>query len=86
MFEQYTISDMIKALGTQKEEHGNLEVILASDPMGDKVSYVGNLVQRHKGQDTIVEQTPFKVHGGKIIIFPIKPIPISDMFKDIKRQ
>ena len=84
MFEQYKISDMIKALEKQEVEHGDMEILLASEPCGDNLSHVGELVQHHKGEDPVVEQYPFKVHGGKLIIFPINPRPIQTWFDDIK--
>ena len=85
MFEHYKISDMIKALEKQKEEHGDLDLLLASDPAGDNLSYVGDLVQYHGKDDEQrqIEQNPFKVHEEKLIIFPSDPRPIYDFFKDI---
>ena len=84
MFEKYKISDMIKALEKKQEEHGDIDILLASDPSGDNLSFVGDLVQRHQDQKPIVEQDPFKAYGDKLIIFPANPIPIQSFFKDMK--
>lgn len=86
MFEEYKISDLITELEAQKEKHGDMTVILACDEEGDKMSYVGNLVQEHKGYEPSVSSRPFKRQDDKLIIFPIRLQPIDWFFPDLKEK
>ena len=85
MFEKYKISDMIKALEKQKEEHGDLDILFASDPSGDNLSYVGNLVQYHRDCEPCIEQDPFKVYNERLIIFPANPRSIFFFFPELEK-
>ena len=69
MFNQYKISDLIKALQKQKKQHGDLLVSISIDEEGNEFNPVGVYIDDN-GEGRIDTMIPFSVDEQTLTIWP----------------
>lgn len=67
-FKQYKISNMIEALQSVKEEHGDLLIEMSIDEEGNAFHPLGDYVTETKGKKEVL--SPFEIGSEMLTIYP----------------